>query len=138
MSSTLETRLELIRTSLAAAAPTRTVTRDAKDPGQYPTEIIRAGVYTITSLGESDFTNNPGYIAQDGKQRILITGDIALADGQSGAKVEAAEFAMCDEIKNWLRNLPEGLCMLQLLRIATSGQSSGESGWIVAELEYIP
>lgn len=138
MSDPLEPRMELMRTSLATKYPARVVTRDLKDPSMISREDMLKGVYTILPLGERDYTNGAQYIAQDGRQRILLLGDFVIADNQGGSKIDAVEFTMMEEIKAWVRALPDALCMLALLGMSQSGQTANPYGWIAAELEYRP
>ncbi len=138
MSAELITRMELIKTSLQAAWPLRVVTRDSRDIGEMSEEERTKGVYSIAALGERGYNNTSGYIAQDGRQTITITGDILLPTNEPRSKVEDAEFTMMEEIKHWLRNLPPELCLLSLVRISQSNQLNAPAGWIVAELEYTP
>lgn len=137
MSEDLAARMELIKASLQAACPLREVTRDARDLGEISEEEFTKGVYSIASLGERNYVNNAGYIAKDGRQGITITGDFKLPANEPRSKIEDAEFAMMAEIKAWLRNLPDELCMISLVRFSQSNQASAPHGWIVAELEYV-
>lgn len=136
--SELALRMEAIKAAFAAQVPQRVVTRDLLDPAQRSSGDLRNGVYTILSTEERDYTNIPGFNAQNGRQGILIVGDLLLAENDPPSKVEDAEFAMRDEIVEFVRNLPQDLCVLNLLDIQQSGQFSHPYGWIVAKLEYVP
>lgn len=136
--SDLATRMNTMRDSLAALYPARVVSRDATDPAQMSNADLTRGVYTLISLAERDYTEAPGYKAQDGRQRILILGDFAIEENQPGSKIEDTEFTMMEEIKAFARNLPDSLCSLSIKGIAQSGQTANPYGWIVVEAEYQP
>jgi hypothetical protein len=140
MSSELTTRMEAIKASLAAFRPQRVVTRDAKDPSNHSREDRLKGIFTIVALNEGDYTNAPGYLAQDGRQGFVILGDIDLVPNQAPSKIEDAEGLMLDDIKAWVRSTASSptLCLVRLIRVIFSGQIASPSGWIVCELDYKP
>lgn len=139
MSSPLTERMNLIVATLAARTG-RISTRDWIDPANRKPEDLRKGVYTVLSMHEQGYTNDPHYEAQDGVQTILLIGDIAVEPKATPVRseVEDAEFTLMDEVKDLCRNLPAALCSLDLLSVAQSGQNQYPRGWIVAELAYRP
>lgn len=138
--SELSTRMEAIKASLQAFRPLRVVTRDAKDPAHHKRADLLKGIFTIVSMGEGDYTNVAGYVAQDGRQGFLILGDIEIAPNQAPSKIEDAEGDMIDDIKAWVRAVTNDstLCLVRLLNIRQSGQIANPSGWILCELDYKP
>jgi hypothetical protein len=130
--------MNLIKTALAAMFPDRLVTRDFLDPAQRTERELRQGIYTLLSSGEGNYTNVPGYSAQEGRQDLLIVADVLIDESKSPSQSEDAEFDMVDEIKAFVRGLPDTLCAMNLLRWEQSGQVAHPRGWVVFQLEYIP
>lgn len=136
----LTDRMNLIKSTLAAAYPTRTVTRSMKDFADRKKEELRAGVYTVISMNEGSYQNLPDRAAMDGKHRILLVGQIEVDEKTSPdpESIEEAEFAMVEEIKAFVRALPVGLCGLEMRGFSQSGQLEYPYGWISVNLEVIP
>lgn len=138
MSSELKTRLDALKAAFAARVPLRIVTRVYRDRAHIDRADLVKGVYLIAAMGEKNFTNVTGYEAMDGRQSILIAGDIMVDEALDGASVEDAEFEMIEEIKALCRNLPSTLCTMNLVAYQQSGQMEAPYGWVLAQLEYIP
>lgn len=137
--SELGTRMTAIRDALAALYPQRTVTRRYLDPSLRPTNQLHSGVYTLLSASEGQYTNVPGYSAQQGRHEITLVADIQVdADVNTPEVTEDAEFEMIDEIKTFVRDLPDTLCTLNLMAWSQSGQIDHPRGWVIFQLEYIP
>ena len=140
--SALGVRMAAIIAALAAAYPARRVRGSFSDFNLLPKADLVSGVYTLVSAGEEDFTNVSGYVAKDGKQGLRLIGQIQLPEQKdkalAGAAIQEAEFVMIEEVKAFLNNLPETLCLLTLVRWAQSQQMEEPYGWIAAELEYVP
>lgn len=140
--SELGTRLDLIRTELAAKYPLRSVRREFLDFMNLSSTELAQGVYTILSGGESDLTNVAGYVAQDGKHSITILAQIqmpaAAGEEATGLQVEEAELTMVDEIKAFCRTLSASLCLLSLKGWRQSMQTERPFGFVVFDLEYTP
>ncbi len=133
----LETRMEAIRTSLAAAVPERIVTRAFKPLQNVPASELQAGQYTIISRGESGYQNLNGREAMDGTHRVLIVGRFQLPEDASGLDIEQTEFEMLDEWKAWLRALPDELCCFVLQEFEQSGQVEQPYGWIAGMFAFL-
>ncbi|HYC64945.1 MAG TPA: hypothetical protein VEC14_09455 [Reyranellaceae bacterium] len=130
----LNTVMETLKSRLQSVAPTRIVTRSYRDFADRPKLELEAGVFTVLSRGESDYHDL--HPAEFGTHRMLVIGQILLAEGATGEAVEQAEFALVDEIKAvTTAALPPELDGLTLLRFSQSGQLEAPYGWIVAELE---
>ena len=136
--SELSTRMALIASTLAGMYPARVVTRSDRDPSQRDKADLLKGVYAIVSKGEGSYTNVPNYSAQDGRQTVLIVADIQLAETVEPYEIEDAEFALVDEIKYFVRHLPDTLCTMNLESWVQSGQVAHPYGWVVFQLEYVP
>ena len=130
-------RLNLIKTTLATALPTRIVTRDLLDFAARNAYELQAGVYTLVSKSEGGYQNLNGRAAMDGAQRMLLVGQFELNKDALPSAVEDAELAMVDEIKAFLRALPPALCRLQMTGYRQSQQMDVPYGWVSIDLEFI-
>lgn len=136
--SPLGTRMAAIAAALAAMYPARKVRRSFVDFAQLPEGDLRAGVYTLVSKGEHDFTSVSGYIAMDGTHDIVLLGQLVLQEKAAGEEIEEAEFTMIEEVKAFCRNLPAALCSLQPTSFGQSQQMTRPYGWIGCDLVYVP
>lgn len=132
---TLEERMEAARASLAAAAPARIVTRKWVPLANVPSEELDVGQFTLCSRGERGYQNFNDRKAMDGTHELALIGRIVLPEASDGQAVEQAEFAMVEQIKTWLRNLPETLCCLVATGFSQSGQLEAPHGWVLFALE---
>lgn len=130
-------RMVALEAALAAAMPTRVVTRKLMDFAERPKADVAAGVFTLISKGESGYKNHNGREAMDGKHRILLVGQILLSEDTDGEAVEDAEFAMEEEVKAFVRALPPTLCSLVMTGFQQSGQLDTPYGWVTINLEAI-
>jgi len=136
-------RLNLIRSSLQdhlAALPTpaanRVVTRSWKPLNNVPDADIKAGQYTLISIGENGYPNYNEMEAEDGKLALLLIGRWQLPETATGEEIEDAEWGMFDnEIAPWLRALPQDLCCLIVKNFVPSGQIQAPYCTVVFELE---
>lgn len=135
--SELGDRMNLIKTTLAAALSARIVTRDMMDFSGRKHSDLQAGIYTLVSSGESGYQNLLSRKAMDGGQKILLVGQFVLAEDATTSAIEEAEFVMVDEIKGFLRALPAALCQLQMTDFRQSGQMEHPRGWVAIDLEFI-
>lgn len=133
--SELSDRMELLKTSLATAAPSRIVTRSLKDFGGRKQAELEAGIYTIISRRESEYSNYLGRMASFGKKGLLILGQVKVAENSEPVDSEDAEGVMIDEIKAFVRDLPAGLGDMTLERVTQSAQLDHPYGWVVFELQ---
>ena len=132
--SEISTRMNLIKTLLAAALPLRIVTRDLLDFGQ---RYCTAGVYTLVSNGEGGYENLNGREAMDGTQRILLVGQVQLGEDVAPSAIEDAELAMVDEIKALLRARTSQIIQLYMTGFRHSQQMDAPFGWVSIDLEFI-
>lgn len=138
MSDLTPARMIAIKDAMAAQFPARVVTRDLVNPNDMPAGDLAAGVYTLLSRGESDYTNVAGYEAQDGKQDIILFGDFKLSETVKPSEIEDLEFTMLNEVQAFCRALPAVLCQLSLIEFIQSGQIYHPYGWIVCRMRYLP
>lgn len=133
--SELSDRMNLIKTTLAAKYPARVVTRSLLDFQFRKREELMAGVYSIVSEGEGNYANFNGREAMDGKHGILLVGQFELPETATNEQIEDAEFVMADEIKEFVRDLPSGLCSLVMKGFRQSRQVDHPYGWIAVDME---
>lgn len=135
--STLIDRMALVAAQLADRFPARLVTRSMKDFAERQPADLKRGVYTLISLGESDYANLRERAAMDGRHRMLLIGQIQLGEKVEPSAIEDAEFVMAEEIKDFVRNLPPALVCLEMKSFRQSGQVEHPYGWIAVDLELI-
>lgn len=131
----LATRMNLIKSTLAACYPARVVTRSLKDVSQHKTPDLKLGIYTLISQGEGGYANLLGRAARDGQQRLLLVGQIQLGENAETSEIEDAEFVMVEEIKAFCSDLPPALICLSMTGYQQSSQIDAPYGWIAVHLE---
>lgn len=130
--------LEALRTGLAAALPSRLLSRDFVPLARRPQEELLQGVLTLINRGEKGYANFMGREAQLGKLDVLLIGQLMLPGNPTGLDVEQAELAMAEEVKNFLKApLPAGVRECLSSGFAQSGQLEVPNGWIVFDMEVM-
>lgn len=135
--SELSDRMALIRTQLAAAFPLRVVTRDLLDFSARDYTDLEKGIYTLIGQGEGGYQNYSTREGMDGRQRILLVGQMQLGEDALPSAIEDAEFAMVDEIKSFLRARPALLAQLYMTGFRQSQQIDAPYGWVSIDLEFL-
>lgn len=135
--SELSTRMDLIKTLLAAALPARVITRDFQDFAARDSAELEQGIYTLMSRSEGSYQNYSGREAMDGAQRILLVGQIQLGEDALPSAIEDAEFALVDEIKAFLRSRPAQLAQLYMTGFRQSQQLEAPYGWVSIDMEFL-
>lgn len=133
--STLIDRMALVAALLADRFQARLVTRSMKDFAARQPADLKRGIYTLISLGESDYANLRDRAAMDGRHRMLLVGQIQIGEKTEPSAIEDAEFVMAEEIKDFARNLPPSLACLEMKNFRQSGQIEHPYGWIAVDLE---
>ena len=129
--------LNALRDGLAAAMPTRVVTRDLLPFDLRREADLTAGVLSVVANTESRYANYRGREAQLGRLRVVVVGQIKLPEGAQPSAVEDAEFAFADAVKVFLGGvLP--VTDVQLLETRFSGQLEAPYGWFAMEWEVWP
>lgn len=128
-------RMAALLVALAAACPARVVSRDLKDFADRTKTELTAGVFTLISIGESGYRNYNGREAMDGRHRMLLVGQVQLAEDADPSAVEDAEFAMVEDVKAFVRSLPTNLCSMVMTGFRQSGQLEVPYGWVSIDLE---
>lgn len=120
--------------ALAAVLPNRIVTRELLDATQRDDADLERGVITILTLGADSLGGMPD---EDAGQVTLVTaGQLKLQESSHGDEVEDAELAMFAELRQFVLAPGMGLCPLELVSVAFSGQLETPYGWFRAELIY--
>lgn len=135
--SDLSDRMSLIKSLLEAAFPTRIVTRDLLDFSLRKTADLEAGIYSLVSQSEGSYQNYSTREGMDGKQRILLVGQILLGEDVLPSVIEDAEFSLVDEIKGFLRTRDPRLAQLFMNGFKQSQQMEAPYGWVAIELEFL-
>jgi len=133
----LKTALDNLKTALAAALPTRVVTRDLRDFAQHAQSDLEAGVLTIVSHREAGYANYRGREADLGKLSVITVGQLKMPEAAAPSEVEDAEFAFAEETKTFLQTvLPVEAVVL--LETRFSGQLDAPYGWFAMDWEVWP
>lgn len=132
----LRAAMEALGASLAAACPGRYVSRSLVPLAQRTAEELEAGVLAVAALGERDFANYRGREADLGTLRVVIVGQIKVAEESPPYVLEDAEFAMAEQVKAFLAApllAPLRQCVASGYR--QSGQLEHPYGWVAFECE---
>ena len=129
--------LNALRDGLAAAMPTRVVTRDLLPFDLRREADLTAGVLSLVANVENRYANYRGREAQLGRLRVVVVGQIKLPEGAQPSAVEDAEFDFAEAVKDFLGGvLP--VTDVQLLETRFSGQLEAPYGWFAMEWEVWP
>lgn len=132
--SALSTRMNAIQAALAAMVPARIVTRSLKDFASRPLSELKEGIYTVLSASEGGYSHYLGGMTRDGEHRVLVVGQIAVAETSEPSATEDAEGTMIDEIKAFTRALPPELGSLTLTDWRQSQQLDHPYGWVTFDM----
>ncbi|HET8555282.1 MAG TPA: hypothetical protein VFL78_10685 [Rhodanobacteraceae bacterium] len=137
-------RLAYLRTALAAALPSRNVTRSFVMHTMLPDADLAPGRITVISAGvadypyeTSDYNGSPTGPRQteDATLQLIITGQIKLPEGTDPAAVEDAESDLLADLEVFADAAiadPE-MVALRILRARQSQQLDAPYGWIHTE-----
>lgn len=130
----LREAFEALRADLAAALPTREVTRDLLNFDRRMQSDLEAGVLTLVAGREFAYANYRGREADLGRVAVVVVGQLKLPEDALPSAVEDAEFAFAEEIKNYLKGvLP--VSGIDLLETRFSGQQEAPYGWFAMDWE---
>lgn len=138
MPGDLTAAMEALAASLAAACPGRFVSRSFKPMSMRSAEELEAGVLAVAAGGEKNFANYRGREADLGTLKVLIFGQIKVAENAEPAALEDAEFALAEQIKAFLQSPllpPLRQCLAR--EFAQSGQLEHPYGWVAFECEVM-
>lgn len=123
--------LDRLAEVLAAAAPSRVVSRSFQDFARRDRADLQAGVLTVLGRG----ANNPQPPRAE-ILRVLLVGQVQLGEDTAGSALEAAEGELVDEIYHLARFI--GGAYLDIANWRQSMQLEHPYGWITADLEIGP
>ncbi len=117
--------------SLAAAYPLRTVTRSLKDFADRRPAELKGGVYTVI------VKEQPGEDIFQQMLKIIVVGQLELAEKAQGEEIEDAELRMAREIKTLVHRQLRGP-LLAIKGIDHSAQLECPYGWISVSIDCGP
>jgi hypothetical protein len=127
-----------LKTQMAAAMPTRVVTRDFKDFADRSPADLAAGIVSLIGAGEKGYANYLGRATQLGTVPFVVVGQLVLAEGSAPSAVEDAEDTLAEQIKTFCRapgsDLLGGITMTGFRQ---SGQMDAPYGWIACDIEVM-
>ena len=131
--------LDAIKTSMAAAMPTRHVQRSLVDPANESVERLSAGVICVVSEGGGGFANYRGREGDLGNMTVRLVGFVQVAEKSLPADVEAAELRLLGDLLTWIgqASVP-GLDVFYPGDWAQSKQLEHPYGWLVLALDVKP
>jgi hypothetical protein len=133
----IDNRQAAIVASLAAALSSRIVKRSLMHFNQHEPGEIEAGVVMVVSTGESEYSQNLGMTAKEGKHGQLLIGHLKVAEASEPVAIELAEMALIEEIKSWVRAGVSGMSF-EIEAAQHSRQLEHPYGWVVVKLNAIP
>lgn len=133
----MDDRLAAFVTALTAALPARVVKTELLHFDAQPSADLTAGVVTVISDYEADYSTRPGMAGREGTQRLILVGHLKVAETDTATAIQALEMDMMEEIKTFVRNgVPR--MTLNLERCQGSRQLDHPYGWFVALIDAGP
>lgn len=123
--------LSTFKAALAAAYPLRTVTRSLKDYAERPPAELKAGVFTIVTVGQ------PGADVFEQMLKFMVVGQLQLNEKATGEDVEEVELIMAREVKTLIQRQLRGPLM-RITGIDHSAQLEAPYGWVSVAIECGP
>lgn len=123
--------LSTFKAALAAAYPLRTVTRSLKDYAERQPAELKAGVFTIVTVGQ------PGADVYDQMLKFMVVGQVKLNENATGEAIEEAELIMAREVKTLIQRQLRGPLM-RITGIDHSAQLETPYGWVSVAIECGP
>lgn len=123
--------LASFKAALAAAYPTRVVTRSLKDFTDRPKAELAAGVFTIVTVGQ------PGNDIYEQMLKLIVVGQLQLGEKDTGESVEDAELLMAREVKTLIQRQLRGPLM-RVTGVDHSAQIEAPYGWVSLAIECGP
>lgn len=134
--------LALLAAQLAAACPTRVVTRSLRDHVMHKDSDLLKGVLTLLAVGEGNYQNLIGRIGLDARAKAVLIGQLRVPEAdENGEKteplaIEQAELALFEDVLAALRAGTGVLRCIDVTGFRQSGQIEHPFGWIAVELEW--
>lgn len=129
MSNEFIQRLDAMKASLAAAMPTRKVSRSLpRDPMSLKDADLTAGVVGLVCAGGGEFANYIGRSGELGEMEISLAGFVKVAEKTDTQAIEDAELALLAEMLAWCQSADFDLVPVSW---AQSQQLEHPYGWVV-------
>ncbi|NDP59574.1 MAG: hypothetical protein GZ090_09475 [Oxalobacteraceae bacterium] len=123
--------LSTFSAALAQAYPLRTVTRSLKDYAERQPAQLKAGVFTIVTVGQS------GADVYDQTLKFMVVGQLQLHEKATGEAIEEIELVMAREVKTLVQRQLYGPLM-RITGIDHSAQLETPYGWVSVAIECGP
>lgn len=129
--------LDSLVTQFQAMAPARTITREFQ-----PLEDLRdtealAGRFTLKIAGVEGYMNEVGLAMAHGTAKLVIYGQVKVAEDAGGEALEEAELLMVEDVKALAAALDPGATgALMPQRYTQSQQLEYPYGWIAVECDF--
>lgn len=133
----IDDRMAAIFSSLQSTLTARILKRGLLHFDQHEAGEIESGVVMAISDGESDYSENLGMTAKDGKHGLLIICHLKVAETSAKVAIELAEMALIEEIKSWVRAGVPGMDF-EIITAQQSRQLEHPYGWVVVKINAIP
>lgn len=131
MSSTVKPILDAVKAALAAAAPTRVVTRKLEGFAERNSVDLEKGVFTLLNTGRRDEDAHISYL------KGMLVGQLLLGEDADGEAVEEAELVMMDDVARLVSGV-QGCRIIPVGEWKQSRQIELPYGWISVDLEIGP
>ena len=135
--SAIGTILDSIVTQFQTVAPSRTISRTMVPFAELPDADLTAGRFTLKMGGAENYQNQVGLAMAYGTAKLVIFGQIKVAETASGEALEEAELLMLEDVKALAEALDPGLTgALMPQRHQQSQQLEHPWGWIAVECDF--
>lgn len=134
----LDAAMGALQATLAAACPGRLVSRSFAPMPLRSAEELQAGVLALMAQGEAGYANYRGREAELGTVKVVLLGQVKVAEDSAPVAIEQAEFAFAEQIKAALHGpLLPPLRQALARSFVQSGQLEHPYGWVAFELEVM-
>lgn len=130
-------RKQALMTAMEEAMATRVIVGQLKNFQEYSDEDLAKGVVQVISDAETGYSEEPGMTAREGTLSVIVVGHLRVAENTEPAAIEAAETALIEELKAFVRAGVAGATVL-LDEARGSRQTEHPYGWIFARLRLAP
>jgi len=134
----MDDRMDAVEAALRAALTSRHISRSyQRHYGEFSAEQLQQGVVQLISSGESGYQTGLGMVAREGTHNMLLVCYLVLDESSAPQETEAAELALIEEIKAFVRTGVDGTHLV-LDKALHSRQQEHPYGWVVAYIEARP
>jgi len=135
----IDDRLAVIVPALTAAFdangtyPFRHVTRNRNELQQQDEAQLEQGIIIVLAAAESDYSQQLGKVARDGKLELVLIGHLRVAEDAAKSEIEDREIALIEDLKSFFRGGTAGLSY-QVNEFRSSLQLYHPYGFIVGSV----